>query len=66
MLCQQDNETTIHTLWSCPTTSDVFANNYSSLNKWLNYFNDKHFLSKLATKLDKLELEWVAVILRNV
>lgn len=55
-ICQQEQETVIHTLWNCPMANDVFAN-YQLIHKWPNQINDfKQLWTLIATKLKKFRV----------
>jgi hypothetical protein len=54
-LCLQEEETTGHILWSCPSAQDVWMECYRKLQKFPSVAND--FSNIFASILDKVEEE---------
>ncbi|XP_042983239.1 uncharacterized protein LOC122312645 [Carya illinoinensis] len=66
-ICQRGEETICHVLWSCPATSDVWAENGSGLQKWPSEEKDFYVLwFEMQTKLQQSKLEEVSMILRGL
>ncbi|XP_035546799.1 uncharacterized protein LOC118348717 [Juglans regia] len=66
-MCFKEEESVIHSLWECPATNDVWANDLSGVSKWKREGGD--FLAlwvRLMGGLDNSKLEEIAVQLRKV
>ncbi|XP_041025384.1 uncharacterized protein LOC121265781 [Juglans microcarpa x Juglans regia] len=63
----KEEETVMHVLWLCPAASDVWAESHKATQKWSIMETDLLKLWEgLERKLNKIELEEVAVIMRGL
>lgn len=66
-ICTREEETTIHALLSCPTTSDVWGAKANSMRKWTNIAPSMwNIWKQMIDKLTFQELEINAITLRQL
>ncbi|KAF5472199.1 hypothetical protein F2P56_008936 [Juglans regia] len=66
-ICLKGEETIMHVLWHCPAAGDMWAESHRAIQKWGPLETDLLKLWKdLEGKLNKYELDGVAVIMRGL
>ncbi|XP_040987746.1 uncharacterized protein LOC121235462 [Juglans microcarpa x Juglans regia] len=66
-ICSREVESVTHSLWSCATSSDIWAESVSPIKKWPSYELDFYPLwGRLVKNLNQGELEKVAAIMRKI
>ncbi|XP_042983169.1 uncharacterized protein LOC122312591 [Carya illinoinensis] len=66
-ICEREEESTVHALWSCPSASDVWADNDSPVKKWAcSVVNFMELWKKLNYCLEEEKVGLVACTLRRI
>lgn len=66
-VCVREVETTIHAVWCCPASSDVWAESDSPVQKWaVTEMDFMELWNKLNLSLEGDEIELVACTLRGI
>ncbi|XP_038718208.1 uncharacterized protein LOC120011213 [Tripterygium wilfordii] len=67
-LCKQNNETTLHALWECPSARDVFCVSLRKLQKLNSYFNGSfgQFWNDIRCVLSIQEVSTLAITMRMI
>lgn len=66
-ICTREGETTIHALWSCPTTSDVWGFETNSMIKWTNSTPSIWFIWKqMVDNFNHQDLKLNVIILKQI
>ncbi|XP_038695403.1 uncharacterized protein LOC119992679 [Tripterygium wilfordii] len=67
-LCRQNNETTLHALWECPSARDVFCVSLRKLQKLNSYFNGSfgQFWNDIRCVLSTQEVSTLAITMRMI
>lgn len=66
-LCQLELETSIHLLWNCRASNDIWAASPIPTHKWQRFFYDINSLwDKVTSCLEITLIEHVAIIFRHI
>lgn len=66
-LCQRNSESTIHMVWNCLASNNIWAAGNLPIHKWPRYFDDMDQLwDILSTRLEQSELETAVITLRHI